>query len=206
MWYSGHSNKVTRITCIFPHTSPKLLSYIFFSVTEKLCKNGLRIPISKHFFLFRNSLLLMWKKFIFLWCKICSASSLQSDYYSCSCVYRKQHWCNCCQVEPRLFFFSEIYLQMCPLLAFPTVFDIIMVPHSKSSSFLLLSTTIYQAHWNEKHKTESFWCPWAREKWNSVIWNSNCSCSWILQCHLVILFLSRELFCIYFGRWAQKPH
>lgn len=44
------------------------------------------------------------------------------------------------------FFFSEIYLQMCPLLAFPTVFDIIMVPHSKSSSFLLLSTTIYQAH------------------------------------------------------------
>lgn len=104
------------------------------------------------------------------------------------------------------FFFSEMYLQMCPLLAFPTVFDVIMVPHSKSSSFLLLSTIIYQAHWNEKHKTESSWCPWAGEKWNLVIWNSNCSCSWILQCHLVILFLSRELFCIYFGPWAQKPH
>lgn len=158
------------------------------------------------FFLFRISLLLLWKKFIFLWSKTCSASSLQSDHYSFSCVYRKQHWCNCCQVEPRLFFFSEMYLQMCPLLAFPTVFDVIMVPHSKSSSFLLLSTIIYQAHWNEKHKTESSWCPWAGEKWNLVIWNSNCSCSWILQCHLVILFLSRELFCIYFGPWAQKPH
>lgn len=118
MWYSGHSNKVTRITCIFPHTSPKLLSYIFFSVTEKLCKNGLRIPIPKHFFLFRNSLLLTWKKFIFLWCKICSASSLQSDYYSCSCVYRKQHRCNCCQVEPRLFFFLKFICKCAHYLPF----------------------------------------------------------------------------------------
>lgn len=106
------------------------------------------------------------KSFFFLWNKTYNASRLQSYHCSCSRVYMKQHRCSCCRVESRSIFSYDICLQKCQLFDSPTVLEVIIEPNSKGSSFLLLSTPIYQAHWNDKCKTESSCCPWAGKKWS----------------------------------------
>lgn len=111
---------------------------------------------------------------------------------------------SCWTWTPRSFS-SDICLQKYPLLVSPTIFKAMVVPDSKRSSFLLLSSPIYQAHWNDKCKTESSCCPWAGKK---LVWSSEIQtkvCSWILQFHLVILFLNSELFCIHFDPHVEKP-
>lgn len=103
----------------------------------------------------------------FLWNKTYNASRLQSYNCSCSCVYMKEH----CHVESRSIVSSDICLQKCQLFDSSTVLEVFIEPNSKGSSFLLLSSPIYQAHWNDKCKTKSSCCPWAGKK-SLVIWKS----------------------------------
>lgn len=170
LWYSGHSCNSIKIIYIFPYTTPKLLSCLF-SATENLYKRMISIFLFQYKFIFHLETHYFFYETENNWFGVCEAKLITPQACSHVTVLAVVFiWSNTDAIAVMLnldiFFSSDICLQMCPLLASPTVFEVIIVLNSKGSSFLLLSSPIYQAHWNDKCKTESSCCPWADKNWS----------------------------------------
>lgn len=133
-----------------------------------------------------------------MWSKTYNASSLQSYHCSCSCVYMKQHWCNCCHVEPRYIFFFWYMSADVPTTCLSYCIQSYHGAKFQRLHFLVTVQSNLSSTLKWQVQDRKFLLPLS---WQKLVWSSEIQtkvCSWILQFHLVILFLSNKLFCIYF--------